>query len=111
MSVSKPRISRKEKLAEARKRIEGKKKPVDRYRRTGGFGMSQGQKTKLALEKKKKRDAAIAKRKAQEAKVTKKQPKNLLREEGPGQGTKPSRRELTERRAVLQKLNCLLKIN
>ena len=31
-----------------------KKKPVDRYRRTGGFGMSAGQKTKLALEKKKK---------------------------------------------------------
>ena len=107
MSVSKPRISRKEKLAEARKRIEGKNKPVDRYRRTGGFGMSQGQKTKIDLEKKKKRDAAIAKRKAQEAKrkaqeakVTKKQPKNLLREEGPGQGTTPSRRELTEQRAA-----------
>ena len=100
MSVSRPKKNRLTKLAEARKRIEGKKKIVDPYRRTGGFGLSQGQKTKIALEKKKKRDAEIAKRKAQEAKVKRDQPKNLLQEEGPGQGTTPSRRELTEQRAA-----------
>ena len=50
MSVSRPKKNRLTKLAEARKRIEGKKKIVDPYRRTGGFGLSQGQKTKIALE-------------------------------------------------------------
>ena len=98
---------REKRLQDARNRIDlnlgkgkrtakspvSKKKPVDRYRRTGGFGMSQGQKTKIDLEKKKKRDAAIAKREASK-------PTDRIHSPTKTEKPKLSRRQLTEQRAA-----------